>query len=150
PAVAKRPTFRREISAEHPDFTDKWFIHGFLLDLVYGLSFFDCKYYGRPMEVASTFAGRATPSGPRRNQTAKLCIRPLKTTLKAFATRPGWKTVIWPRFWLPGVKKLPCPIGIRTGAPVLLSYPKCAVNVPLPLRRTHSRIGATVVGIVTV
>ena len=55
--------------------------------------------HGHPTEVVSTLTGRNTPSGPRRNQTARLLPLPFENvTLKALVTRPGWKTVVWPRF----------------------------------------------------
>jgi len=56
-------------------------------------------YYGQPTEVVSTLTGLNTPSGPRKNQIARLAPLPFpKVTLKALLTRPGWKTVVWPRF----------------------------------------------------
>ncbi len=55
--------------------------------------------HGQPIEVVSTLTGLNTPSGPFKNQTAKLLLLPfVKVTLKALLTRPGWKTVVWPRF----------------------------------------------------
>jgi hypothetical protein len=82
---------------------------------------------GQCLELAEAVEVRVPPSGPLSVQTRLLPLKGTRNAPWSYGVRPGWKTVVWPRFWGVGVNLLLAPTGMVMGIVFSFLYPYTAV-----------------------